>query len=554
MKEWTIIKMGAKMFDLLHAYGLAVVLAIVGKTNILFEDMGKAVRLTGSVLSVTGDVPVSTIVPVPTIAKVQSLTKSQKLTEYPDAEFGNLDGLLSMLFTVPGVRAVSVQDLCTTLKPTVAQDALKKVDKMFSNWQRYIDNHGTGDGGSWINGLLSDYEANSPVIAYPSEKRAGDISVLMTIDPALGLSSTRFTSDGLVTNRTNIAIHGAKYATILAMIGAGRFLRTQRVKGKLVNFYVPQFKRAVIKPDTHMPPIPHLPISSDHALLAQTLLKTERYCASDFEFAGFAYQVMQTQGASQSISVERGVFDLGWITRLSVPYLPLIRYWRLLFETPPEHWPFEPDHLVTALVNGNGQTWVNHFYGIALNPQSNQKKKGDKKYDGIGIRCYGLSEIREILRQMNNKDTPLSKVMEYETGTLRFGRAMRLLQDQNSNVVRDILDDLNTVQNTDQLLRVLAYAVRECLLASARSKFMIVPDDDDVQLLLDDVDCFGAKEVAGLIILLSAVRYPPASPQIVRRRYVRKQKRPIRRPVHGKRRTNYRLRVISKYSDSLAST
>lgn len=103
---------------------------------------------------------------------------------------------------------------------------------------------------------------------------------------------------------------------------------------------------------------------------------------------------------------------------------------------------------------------------------------------------------------------PLSAVLEREQGTLRFGHALRLLGRYNTGPLRDIIDSLDTVQTCDQLIRVMAQAAQECAVASAKTPFIVVPDDEDLKCFLNDVDRYGARTVAELLIILSALRYP----------------------------------------------
>jgi len=71
--------------------------------------------------------------------------------------------------------------------------------------------------------------------------------------------------------------------------------------------------------------------------------------------------------------------------------------------------------------------------------------------------------------------------------------------------------DLDCVATCDQLMRVLAKLVQHCTLAKALNNFIVIPDDNDLCILLENVDRFGAKNIAGLLIVLSTLRYPRAT-------------------------------------------
>ena len=102
---------------------------------------------------------------------------------------------------------------------------------------------------------------------------------------------------------------------------------------------------------------------------------------------------------------------------------------------------------------------------------------------------------------------PLSGVLRREQGTLRFGYALRLLGRQNPAILREITDDLQTVQTRDGLQLILWHAAQACQVALAHSPFLIVPDDTDYQYLLEDVEQHGTRTIASLLLVLSALRY-----------------------------------------------
>jgi hypothetical protein len=68
---------------------------------------------------------------------------------------------------------------------------------------------------------------------------------------------------------------------------------------------------------------------------------------------------------------------------------------------------------------------------------------------------------------------------------------------------------LETVQTLDQLDRALYRVVQECVLAKAKSNFILVPHEDDFIQLVDDVHEHGVRLIVGVLMLLSVLRYPP---------------------------------------------
>ena len=104
---------------------------------------------------------------------------------------------------------------------------------------------------------------------------------------------------------------------------------------------------------------------------------------------------------------------------------------------------------------------------------------------------------------------PLRKVLEQEEGTLSFGRALRLLGRYNPALLRDLLLVLETVQTLDQLDRALCRVVQECVLAKAKSNFILIPHEGDFIQLVDDVHEHGVRLIVGVLMLLSVLRKTP---------------------------------------------
>jgi len=91
---------------------------------------------------------------------------------------------------------------------------------------------------------------------------------------------------------------------------------------------------------------------------------------------------------------------------------------------------------------------------------------------------------------------------------LRFGQALRLLGEINAAALRDLMEELESVQTLDRLLLVLAHAAQDCQVATARSPFIVVPTEEDLKYLLEDLEQVGVQTIARFLITLSALRYP----------------------------------------------
>lgn len=98
--------------------------------------------------------------------------------------------------------------------------------------------------------------------------------------------------------------------------------------------------------------------------------------------------------------------------------------------------------------------------------------------------------------------TPLSAVLARREGTMRFGHALRQLRKLDNSLAREILEDLKAISSRVQLMDVLARIMQNCEVMDARSPFMIIPCDPDLQLLLEDEERHGARIIAALLRLL----------------------------------------------------
>jgi hypothetical protein len=85
---------------------------------------------------------------------------------------------------------------------------------------------------------------------------------------------------------------------------------------------------------------------------------------------------------------------------------------------------------------------------------------------------------------------------------------MRLLGEVNGAALRELVEALEAVTTLEQLFDVLAQIAESCKIAAAKTKFMVVPDEDDLGALLSDVEQSSVQTIARFLIVLSAIRYP----------------------------------------------
>ena len=328
----------------------------------------------------------------------------------------------------------------------------------------------------------------------------------MMLDPSFSYSTHRPRSDGLVSHKTQVAIRGTRFAVLLAQVGAARFLRAQRVGSDLVNCYVPKADRIRLDGDTRLPLLAGTSTEASQAALVQWLA----YAGSAVHVAharwtGLAYQTIQTQGIQQSIPRGQGCLDMTWLASLpDQSREPLRSFWRALLDLSPERRPCEVDALVDALSTRSQSRWEAHLLEVARRIHAAPET----------LRSYTLAEVKEVTTHMHTSSPALlKKALEQKAGTLRFGQALRLLGEFNAAALRDLVEDLEAVTTLEHLISVLAHAVQACQLAAAKTRFMLVPDEDDLGPLLMDVEQSSPQTIARFLVLLSALRYPRLTEQ-----------------------------------------
>jgi hypothetical protein len=502
--QWSLVKTGATLFDLLHAYGLGILLAHASGHPIVLRD-------TGPTSTLISDITQSPSGPLTLLNDVLSLPTPQEIVAatLTDASLplANLDGLLTILFTTSGGRVLSVSDLKRLARhdESIIQRVLDKVQHALARWKTISSKEPFCGAQSWLARVLQDYHADTPTLPIPANAHnARDLSVVMMLDPSFSYSTRRPRSDGLVSHNTQITLDGTRFAPVLAAIGAARFLRAHRVSAGLINCLVPKATSIMLTHSTAFPLLPHTDLEASQALLVQWLASA-RHMHHDIhaQWTGLSYQTIQTQGMKASIPRTHGSLDLTWLTALSSRHRePLLSFWHQQLALPPEQHTYPIEALLLALSSRSLTHWADHLLDLARSLHA----KPDT------IRSYHVEEIKEVLTYMHTSHPCLLKqALEQKTGTLRFGHALRLLGDFNAAALRDLVDDLDTVTTLDQLLHALALTAQHCQIATAKTTFMIVPTDDDLAALLMDVEHSSPHTIARFLIVLSALRYPRLS-------------------------------------------
>ena len=325
---------------------------------------------------------------------------------------------------------------------------------------------------------------------------------MMSIEPTLSYASRNPLSDARVASKTNITIRGTRCAVWLAYIGASRFLRAHHVSGDGINTYVPLARFLRIYPTTALPLLSSVAYSPAHALVLHWLDEVLSPPSTERVWRGWTYHMLQMQGKQQPLSRQRGQVESDWLhdVKKRVGHSVLL-YWKTLLSEPLSEHTLEQEELVDALLARRLSAWNAHLQQTARVLVSARHEQS--------VRRYRRDELQEMNNAMELSHlSPLSAILERDEGTLRFGHALRLLHQYNVADGSDALEELESVSTRDQLITVLGHAMQRCSLASAKSPFIVVPSDDDLKDLLDDIDRYSAHTLARVLILLASLHYP----------------------------------------------
>jgi len=500
--QWRVVKLGIEQFDILHAYGLAILLATACGVPVALQDTPYCYTLSCPEVElprVNATLLLESVLPFPDEEELRLCDPRAQKMKLPVTV---LDGLLAALFTTPGSRVLSVSDLLGKqhLDAEALAKGLHKVAKTINRWKAFARRTARRQGIDWLNNVLRDYNPERPAFPILVEgKYEGDINVLMTIDPSFCFSLRSAQSLGRMTEKTQVAVRGTRYAGLLAFIGASRFLRAQRLSSSVVNYYVPIARTLSINAESSLPLLFPVDEKPDQAALGRWLALSQQSLRPEAVWRGLAYQTMLTQGQQQSLSVESGVLECGWLLALQGCLgEDVLAFWQTQLHAKGTH--DEQESLLNCLMRRSAGAWFAHLQLMAQSIHANTAYTGWR---------YSLEEVRKITEAMNDTaHMPLKQVLEREKGTLRFGRALRQVGRYNPSRLRDLLDELQDARTDAQLLPVLHHIVFASEVEKSKKRRIIVPDEDDFAALLEDIDRYGVPVLVGLLMVLSALRYP----------------------------------------------
>jgi hypothetical protein len=512
--QWRVIKMGSDLFDILHTYGLGIVVASATQQSVTVQEEGCSYTLSSpcTIIPQVGPDLLDELFLMPSPEEVLQVSQEKHTRSEVPLGVANLDGLLAALFTRPKrERTCSVYALLERhrMDSTALERSIAGVDDVCTKWKE-LTNQQCSAGSEWLNELLRDYDAFQAIQPLPGAKRGNDITAAMTLDPSLGYASRQPYSDGRISMKDNLTMLRPRFATLLAFLGAMRFLRAQPIAGNFIIFSTPAPSSLSLHAASARPLLrPHYHDGLEQALILQALDLVTDQSQDDEQWKALSYQVLLS-GKQQAISLTRGVLDLVLFEHLKHRLGEhLLRYWKVLLTLPQEERPYELDHLTEALTTARMQEWEAHLFDV-VEAELARKPLEDRNHREKRLRLYSILEVQEVSAIMESAHhTPLSAVLEHKDGTMRFGHALRQLREQAPSSVHEILEDLEYVQTCECLMNILTHTMQICEVMDANSPFMIVPSDGDLKLLLDDVERYGASIVAALLRLLSTLHHVP---------------------------------------------
>ncbi len=389
---------------------------------------------------------------------------------------------------------------------TVIERALLKLSRICDTWKEWIKHH-VHSPSQWLGDVLAGYNPQRPSHPLPVPKRYGMVTLPLTLEPSLSYASRHPYSDGSITHKNNMTIAGTRFATILAYIGAMRFLRAQPAVGNLIAYTTPLVRESSIERESRRAVFrPRGDDGPEVTLLLQWLGLALEDESPEGRERGLAFQILQAQGKQPPISRSRGTLDLSWLFSLKhMQGRSLLRLWQWVLSRAQNECPYDRHALVEALLTRQRIWWETHLFDVAQAELARHPQKGQ---DVLSL--YSVEEVRKVRGIMNaTSPSPLGHILDRKEGTLRFGHALRQLKRASaSSNVHELLEDLASVRTREQLFDILTQLIETCEVLDAKTYFLITPSDDDLKLLLADEEQYSAQTIAQLLRLLSTLHYP----------------------------------------------
>lgn len=490
-KRLAVLKSGHPAVDFFHAAGLALVIAEKTQRRVRLTDRDSAYQVEPlRTPRGLGPSDFKRLLKIPLKADLNKALQSKKRS--PDISLLNFDGLAALLVTTATPRLSSVADLSNLAKfrPELLSVCLQRAKRYISRMAQVINSPQIQ---KEFPRLLDAYEIDNLTPMQWSTRRVPGLIIPMPLAPTLSYSFRETRNTGsLFAPGTNIQLIRPPFARLLVLIGAIRFLRAQPAGGKLLNYYTHLPATMWITPNSAAPLLRGTSLAGRGAILLHTLAASEnRHYQSTQQLI---WHSLQTQGSLQPICVGHGVIDFyglrQLISRLSAY---TITYWHQLL-SPTIRPKVDADLWADSLLERDPQKWLQHVKEVNV-------------FESYSV--YPDNDVKEVLAYMSDTQThPLIEILKRDEGTVRFGRALRLIKRANKSVYLDLFAALSAVQTEHSFLRALQEILAAATLMSEQTIFFVIPNDADFIRTLDDVHRFGLQGVVDVLLVLSSLRYP----------------------------------------------
>lgn len=177
--QWRVVKLGIEQFDVLHAYGLAILLTTACGVPVDLQDTPYCSILScqeTELPQVHATLLLERVLPLPDEDELRLCDPRAQQQKLPVTV---LDGLLAALFTTPGVRALSVSDLLgkQRLDAEALAKGLHKVASTISRWKGFARRTARRQGTDWLTNILCYYNPERPAFPILVEGKYGGISM-----------------------------------------------------------------------------------------------------------------------------------------------------------------------------------------------------------------------------------------------------------------------------------------------------------------------------------------------------------------------------------------
>ena len=495
--DFRVMKVGQVRFDTLHACGLAILLNHLVKkpVHVVDEEISFHIYFKGNLPEQ---------MPEEILKEILVLPSKEELVQFLNNPFqslplGNMDGLLAALITSTGIRVVSVVSLKFLINDNLQaiDKAIWKIEHAIDKWMKALEKGYQNKRKNWLSDILSDYSYSHPEIPLPLSKCSARVRLSMPIDPAFGFSPRSPNNNQVISH--GISLNGTPYSSILAYIGAARFLRAEVGSRYKVYLYYPVIKVLVVDDKTYMPILTSGEMLGDKSLFLFWFNSYKNYGQKNFKtvsFLGICYQVMSTHAGKSPISNKSGVYEFMRLEQIRPNIrMNLLEIWEwMLRDQSHQTITISLCHYLQSM---NILDWVYHL-----------EKVVDQIWDIPRNFLYSERQIMEVFRTMNQliEDRPIS-LFQRGSGAIQFGRMLRSLRWANFKEYRLIIHLLDDATNENEFLDSLFLGVQKCEILRTLGAIMIRVHEKDIKVLLDDLSIYGFRKVRNFIKLISAIEY-----------------------------------------------